>query len=77
VKASVLSKTEGVKDRGKSGARQRAKTDKTGTSTKTAFFRCWCTFKKETKKKEKILQRAAMLQELERRRGGALPHFSL
>jgi hypothetical protein len=35
VKASVLSKTEGVEDRGKSGVRQRAKTDKTGTSTKT------------------------------------------
>jgi hypothetical protein len=79
VKASVLSKTAGVKDQGKSGVRQRAKTDKTGTSTKTvpkmAFFRCWCTFKKETKKKEKILQRAAMLQELERRRGGSAAVF--
>jgi len=41
----------------------------------SAFFRCWCTFKKETKKKEKILQRAAMLQELERRRGGSAAVF--
>jgi hypothetical protein len=34
VKASVLSKTEGVEDQGKSGVRQRAKTDKTGTKHK-------------------------------------------